>query len=405
MFSEPLSKIEYSDVEVFCNTFGEGVRVEYKSEMIENIPKTISAFANTLGGILIIGAETDDQNKVTAINGIDKKAGIEEGVIDSSLNGIYPSVIPEVRIFEIPDKKDKVVVVIKIHESAQVPHAIQNSTRVYIRTGSTSQPYELAEIDRIEYVLKRREKPERLKNELMGEAQDRLQKLLGGHFGPHAPALSLSIVPPFPYQPLISLDKLYTFCNSGNYYSPIRHVGDPKRVADGICKFHGNVRDYSYTEINHYGLVFARDTLDKSKSQWRSIARKEDEKEELYIRLTHIILIIGKTLKLADSFYKNCGYLGNIEIKVNIENVAGESLMYSDEDFPDHDEFKSIDNGVSSSLLTVTEEIDLNLVKIVGVLLQNILWIFNCSRNPEGRVKAVLLANHLIEKEQKSESS
>ena len=390
MFTKPLSQIEYSDVENFCTRFTEGVRVEYKREMIENIPKTISAFANTLGGIVIIGIETDSQNKVTAISGIDKKAGIEEGIIDSSLNGIYPSVIPEVRIFEILEKKNKVVVVIKVHESVQAPHAIQNSTRVYIRTGSSSQPYELAEIDRIEYMLKRREKPEKLSDELKRRAFDRLKKLLGGHLGPHAPALSISISSPFPYQPLISLDRLYTFCNSGNYYSPLRSLNNPERVADGVCKFYGNVSDFSYTEVNHYGLVFACETLDKNKSRWRTLGKKENGKEELYVRLTHIILIIGQTLKLADSFYKNCGYLGNVEVDVNIDNVSGESLMYSDEGFPTRDQFKSTDNSVSSSQLIVTEEIDLSLVKIVTSLLQDILWIFNCaSTNPEERVKEV----------------
>ena len=397
MFNKLLTEIGYSDVEVFCHTFSEGVRVEYKREMIENIPKVISAFANTLGGIVVIGVETDEHNRVVAISGIDRVAGIEERILDSSLNGIYPSVIPEIGIFEIPGKKAKVVVVIKVHESVQAPHAIQNSTRVYIRTGSTSQPYELAEMDRIEYMLERREKPEKLKSDLMRHAHDRLAALLGGHFGPHAPAFSISISPVFPYQPLISLDKLYEFCRGGSYHSPIRYVGDPMQVSDGICKFHGNVKDYSYTEINHYGIVFVRDTLDKSKTQWLSIPRKE-EKEELYIRLTHIILIIGKTLKLAYSFYKSCGYLGNIEIQVTIENIAGETLMYSDEEPPDHDEFKSIDSRASSSLIAISENIGSNILGITTSLLHNILWIFNCAgRNPVRRAEAVLKANHLID--------
>ncbi len=400
MFAKLLAQIEYSDIVAFCGKFAEGVRVEYKREMIENIPKTISAFANTLGGIMVIGVETDNQNKVIAINGIDKKAGIEEGIIDSSLNGIYPSVIPEVGIFEISKKKDKVVVVIKVHESVQAPHAIQNSTRVYIRTGNTSQPYELAEIDRIEYMLKRREQPEKLKEELGRRALDRLKNLLGGHFGPHAPALSVAISPLFPYQPLISLDKLYSTCNSGDYYAPLRSLNNPKRVADGICKFYGNVTNFSYTEVNHYGFVFACNTLEKNKSRWRAIGKNEEEKEELYVLLTQIILIIGKTLKLADSFYKNCGYLGNIEVKVNIDNVSGESLMYSDDGFPTHDQFKSTDDSVFSSQITVTEEIDRSLVNIVTSLLKNILWIFNCApQNPEARVNEVLKANQLIEKE------
>ena len=48
-----------NEIEAFCREWAEGVRVEYKSE-IAHIPKIISSFANTLGGIFIIGVETDE---------------------------------------------------------------------------------------------------------------------------------------------------------------------------------------------------------------------------------------------------------------------------------------------------------------------------------------------------------
>ena len=59
-------------------------------------------------------------------------------------------------------KLDRVVVVVRVNESPQAPHAIQNSTKVYIREGSITQPYELAAIGRIEHLLKRREEPQRI---------------------------------------------------------------------------------------------------------------------------------------------------------------------------------------------------------------------------------------------------
>ena len=62
MFTKPANEIEFSDIEDFCRGFGEGVRVEYKQQ-IANIPKIVSSFANTLGGIFIIGAKTDKKNE------------------------------------------------------------------------------------------------------------------------------------------------------------------------------------------------------------------------------------------------------------------------------------------------------------------------------------------------------
>lgn len=398
MFNKPLFKIEYSDVEVFCNTFGEGVRVEYKSEMIENIPKTISAFANTLGGIIIIGVETDKvQNKVIAINGIDTRAGIEESIINSSLQGIYPSVIPEVKIFEVPGKKDKIAVVIKVHESIEAPHAIQNSTRVYIRTGSVSEPYELAEISRIEYMLKRREKPEKLKDELKAAALNRTERFLRG-FGT-TPYFYISILPVFPYQPLISLDELYSFCR-GIRYGAIEnlYIDDPDRIMEGVCRFHGNQEDFLYREINHYGLIFVCETLQKVESRWQPVGTEKDKR--LYVNFVHFVNIFGRALKLAQMLYDNCGYFGNLEVKIDAKNIGNEYLLYNEESFPQYDGFKAIDNSASASATIMTEDINSKLTDIVTSLMRNILWVFNCQTpNPQNRVRNIFIATRLVEKE------
>ena len=58
MFTKSLDEITFEDVETFCQELPEGVRVEYKQE-IKDVPKIVSSFANTLGGIYIIGAIAD----------------------------------------------------------------------------------------------------------------------------------------------------------------------------------------------------------------------------------------------------------------------------------------------------------------------------------------------------------
>lgn len=399
MFTKPLSQAEYSDVEFFCNTFGEGVRVEYKSEMIKEIPKIISAFANTLGGIIVIGVETDKvQNRVIAVNGIDNKSGIEESIISSSLQGIYPSVIPEIKIIDIPEKKNKILVVIKVHESKDAPHAIQNSTRVYIRTGSVSQPYEFAEIDRIEYMLKRREKSTELKRDLIQDARLRIDTLLRVINGPREPYFYVAISPVFPYNPLISLDELYAFCSRVPYNSTeYLGVDNPQRIVDGICKFYGKSGDFSYREINHYGLVFACETLDKRPSRWKGGNDKADEK--LYIVFAQFIFIIGRALKLAKLFYDKCTYLGNLEVGVSVKNVSGECLLYNEEGFPQFDKFQSVDSNSYSSEIITVEDIDSRLLDIVTSLTRNILWVFDCSiTDSQQMVERVLVASNLIKK-------
>jgi hypothetical protein len=49
-----------ADIRAFCARFNEGIRVEYKSTFDENVrralPKVVSSFANSLGGVLIIAS-------------------------------------------------------------------------------------------------------------------------------------------------------------------------------------------------------------------------------------------------------------------------------------------------------------------------------------------------------------
>lgn len=61
MFNKTTTAIGFDDVESFCRERNEGVLVEYKKELIDNIPKAVFAFANTLGGILVMGLAADKE--------------------------------------------------------------------------------------------------------------------------------------------------------------------------------------------------------------------------------------------------------------------------------------------------------------------------------------------------------
>ena len=104
MFTKRANEIDFNDIEVFCREWGEGVRVEYKREITQkSLPKIISSFANTQGGIFIIGVEMDENNKVIfPIHGIPNEGGIEERIVQSAISGIHPAVLPEVHYSGCP---------------------------------------------------------------------------------------------------------------------------------------------------------------------------------------------------------------------------------------------------------------------------------------------------------------
>ena len=219
MFTKPLEEIEFADVEEFCRQCPEGERVEYTKERptggkkTKDIPTLVSAFANTSGGILIIGVETDENNKaILPIEGIPSQQGIEERIKQSSSMGIFPSVNPEVRIvLDVPNCPDNVVVVVRVNKSQLAPHATDNFTKVYIRVGSTTL---LATIDKIEAMLNRREKsnnsnhePHEMSNRIFRQIQERIYS----RWSSLSPNLTVSASPLVLHSPLIPTPELYAY--------------------------------------------------------------------------------------------------------------------------------------------------------------------------------------------------
>ena len=405
MFTKLATDITFSDIEDFCRESGEGIRVEYKRDfdIKKHIPKTVSAFANTQGGIFIIGAETDKKtNKVIAIDGIPNSGGVEEQIQQSALTGIYPAVIPEVIICDVPANPNNVVVIVRVNESPQAPHAIQNSKKVYIRTGSITQPYDYAEIDRIEYMLKRREDSQTVIRQIRERTEKRIESL----FCINEPSITVIARPVFPYRPVISTGNIYEFATEegGLYWQ------NSSRVAGGwIASRIDNSESFTYWELNEYGIVYHRETLDKIE-QYPS-----GEKECLGFR--KFVWTIGRLIKKATSFYKKCGYLGNVEITVQLRRVFREKLLFYKTYLETLDGYIKSDEiekqqCLDFQVLASTQRFPQGLVDrekfidTVDKLTDPLLWAFNIIVTAEGKRKLVerlLLGEGILGGERKRE--
>ena len=335
MFTKPLDEIEFADIDEFCHKFPEGVRAEYKRE-VTAIPKIVSSFANTLGGIFLIGVETDDNNEVVfPIQGMANRRGIEEQISESAFSGIYPPVIPEVKIVSnVPTRPDNVVAVVRVSESLQAPHAIENTTKVYIRVGSTTQPYkgpQLADIDRIEYMLKQREKPQEISNRIL----NRIEERINARWTSSKPYLTAIARPVFPYRPLISAPEIYEFmgAQANNPRSLILFNNVPLdfgtwQVPEGVCFVRAGPSLF-YREINEYGIVYHAEELHRGK--FEAFHGPEHDEENHYLELNDIVGNIYKLIAVAKDFYKRCQYSGIIEITALLRNVLGERVTFGRE--------------------------------------------------------------------------
>lgn len=394
MFTKSRTDITFSDAEDFCREFGEGVRVEYKRE-IKDIPKIISSFANTVGGIYIIGAKTNSTNQVIfPIRGIPKRRGIEEQIQQSALTGIYPAVIPEVVVLDIPDTNN-VIVIVRVEESIQTPHAIENSTRVYIRVGSITQPYELklAEIDQIEYMLKRREGSQIVTRQILERTEERSKPL----FRTDEPTLTVIIRPIFPYRPLISTGDIYNFARENGLlekYS-LRVTGG---VAGGFTA-PTSIGSYSgtYWELNEYGIVYHREVLAKEQS-WVT-----DEIGHIHdcLRFSAFVQMIGQLIRRAQSFYKRCEYFGHLEVTARLQQAFGQRLLYYDE-YPQEniDRQRSAESEIPASTQYLPRDLvkEEKLINVVDGLAGQLLWAFNIDDNKRReKVEDILRQSKLVD--------
>ena len=387
MFTKLAADITFSDIEDFCREFSEGVRVEYKRE-IQHIPKIVSSFANTMGGIFIIGVETDENNKVKfPIQGISNRNGIIEQIQQSALTGIYPAVIPEIIICDIPNT-DNVVVIVRVDQSPQAPHAIEHSTTVYIRVGSITQPYklELAEIDRIEYMLKRREDSQIIPQQILKRIEERIESSVeinspdldrnSPYLDTNLPNLTVIARPVFPYRPIISTGDIFDFAQNDEFLRSSYSLVSRSRVAGGLftrtlARLDGS--SYTYRELNEYGIVYQRSVLRKIPTNWQP-------NRGCYLMPEQFVWKIGELIRLTQSFYEKCEYTGYIELKAQLRQILGEAVMLAPGQFPaDIKQQQSFDSEISASTQYLPQDLVKRekFIEVVEELVDQLFWAFN----------------------------
>lgn len=117
---------------------GEGLNVEYKRQYIEDIKKTVIAFANTNGGNLYIGV--DDDGSIIGLDNPDE-------IMLKLTNSIRDSIKPDITLFttcELEVINNKNVVVLTVQKGTGSPYYLSGKgirpEGVFVRQGASSVP-------------------------------------------------------------------------------------------------------------------------------------------------------------------------------------------------------------------------------------------------------------------------
>ncbi len=250
-----------NDIREFCRLFQEGMRVEYKSTFDVNVrgkvAKMLSSFANSLGGVAIVGVTAIDGVPQEPIEGFDTPAEELSLVIEQiCLSGLNPPLLP--KITRIPsDVPGKCFLVIEVDESIEAPHAVENSKKVYVRTGNASNPYDLADVNLIIELFTRRREFLAHRNVMVRLQEERVQNLFPSG---NRMIAEIRIGPIFPRRAIADREAVWDFMETQRYrggaFLPRESL---RRTNDGVV---GRTGQSVLGDLTQYGFVYWKTAVD-----------------------------------------------------------------------------------------------------------------------------------------------
>lgn len=132
-------ELDLNDVREVLRRVGEereSLFFERKSELRGDLlAKSCAAFANTMGGLLIVGVSDDDDEIV----GVEPKSAEPQVWVKDVLR---PSVVPlppfRARQIKVSDRR--VVILVMVEESSTTPHLLTRHGAIYVRNPGSSDP-------------------------------------------------------------------------------------------------------------------------------------------------------------------------------------------------------------------------------------------------------------------------
>ena len=303
-FQKPINQLTYEDVRNFLKQgIPENTMLDYKLLLPKNnekFAKTIAAFANSLGGTIIIGVKDEHDKPKPPFNGIavhQKIRGQIESIIQEYID---PVVFVDIATCKNP-KSNNMFVVVNIPQSNLTPHLVGHLKRAYVRTGQASKPETIVHPNNLPWLLDNRRKSNNLRHILIdkGEAHfDNYLRSIGKDPAEAHGVCTLLLTPLYPQEPLLDYKYLPDIARK------LGLEGIFNTVQDGLIL---QISRQSTLEINSYGLLLYKAALEK-------------DGVFDYKRFTEET---AKTLKIASEFYKELGFISPLFMRVKLAKVRG----------------------------------------------------------------------------------
>ena len=147
----------------------EGKTLEFKRDLSSprGIVRTVVAFANTAGGVLLVGVE----DKTGFVRGVADVLTAEERLANILADTVTPQVMPDI---EVLPWRDVYVIAAEIFPSSRRPHRVraEGANGIYVRVGSTNRRADPPLVDEMRRFANRQAYDEEPLPQLRSEAVD-----------------------------------------------------------------------------------------------------------------------------------------------------------------------------------------------------------------------------------------
>jgi len=317
LYTKDIGQIQYDEVDSFVALkLREDLRIDYKADFPRDLAKIVVAFANTAGGLILIGVSANNTtNEPERIVGVPLAAGLEERVTNVTMSNIKPPISPEVKVCPFKSDPglaadDRAVVVIRVSQSDIAPHSDANNI-IWIRSHNTCNP---ASLDVIEKLLEKRDEGTALREEMERDANQILANaalgfdLIEGRIRYYA--IRLSPVLPFNVTFNKSTDDFLR-----DQVVSIGGINETSPKLNGIELASRNQttrRLRRFFSFNRDGFFIHAATLEMPNTN------------DVYAERT--IQILAKTMRASTNIFEHFGYFGKLSIELLLREVRGIEL-------------------------------------------------------------------------------
>lgn len=356
-FSKPINELSFEDVVAFLKqNIAENTMLDYKFMLPKNnekFAKTIAAFANTMGGTIILGVKDENDKPIPPFTGQPFHAKIRPQIESIIQNYIDPLVFVDIATCKNPKNSNNMFVVINIPQSNLTPHLVGDLKRAYIRTGQSSRPEVIVHPDKLPWLLDNRRKSQSLRHILLDKAQAHFNNfLIAQNLKTNQLTAAFTLIPLYPQTPSINykdLPALLEKIKLSNF------ILEPQinTVQDGIIVKKGQ---FSTIELNSYGLISYRTLLNP---------------QDTFVDFKKVFKDIVLFFKFASAFYKQLGFISPLLQRVYIANARGALVKTPQETKQIAEDFIRFDKNIDP--LTLHND----LAKTCSSLIEEIAWSLN----------------------------